>query len=379
MDMNINDMIEGCMKAIDNKMKNLNKLNIVVVGKTGVGKSTLINNIFRERLVATGIGAPVTAHMVKITKDGFPLCVYDTRGFELGQDSQNEIRNELLKTIKEGSDSGDINKAIHCVWYCVSAPSSRFEPQEIEWIKSFTEESRLYHIPVIIILTQAYDSDKAKELKKYIESINLDVIQVAPVLAEDQIINGLCVQKAYGLDTLIEIMQEALPDEIKDTLMSVQQANLKLKQKRAQAAVVAGAAAAAAAGATPIPFSDAVLLVPTEMTMLASITAIFGFDISKAVLTTLISSIIGTSGATFAGKAIVSNLLKLIPGGGSVIGGLISGTTASVMTTALGEAYIGVMTAMFKGEITAKDLETKQGKEKIYEMLKKELKKKRLA
>lgn len=376
MDININDLIDGCMMAIDKKMKNLNTLNIVIVGKTGVGKSTLINNIFRERLVETGTGAPITKHMVKITKAGFPLCIHDTRGFELGQDSQKEIRIELLKTIKEGSDSGDINKAIHCVWYCVSAPSSRFEPQEIEWIKSFTEESRLYHIPVVIILTQAYDTKKAEEMKKYIESINLDVVQVATVLAEDLTINGMCVQKAYGLDTLIEIMQEALPDELEDTLMSVQQANLKLKQKKAQAAVAAGAVAAAAAGAVPIPFSDAAILVPTEVTMLASITAIFGFDISKAVVTTLISSIIGTSGATFAGKALVSNVLKLIPGVGSLVGGAISGAAASMLTTALGEAYIGVMTAMFRGEITAKDLETRQGKQKMYEMFKEELKKK---
>lgn len=375
--MNINDLIGGCMKAIDAKMKNMNKLNIVILGKTGVGKSTLINSVFREEMANTGIGAPVTPHMVKKTKPGFPLCIYDTRGFELGQESQKEIRNELLKTIKEGSDSGDISKAIHCVWYCVSTPSNRFEPQEIEWIKSFTEESRFYRIPIIIILTQAYDKKKAQDMKKCIESENLDVIQVVPVLAQDMEINDEYCIPAYGLDTLIEIMQGALPNEIEDTLMSVQQANLKLKQQKAQAAVASGALAAAAAGAAPIPFSDCAVLVPVEMTMLVSITAIFGFDIPKAVLTTLISSIVGTSGATFAGKAIVSNLLKLIPGLGSLAGGAISGVTASVMTTALGEAYIGVMTAMFKGEITAKDLETKQGMQKMSEMFKNELMKKR--
>ena len=246
----------------------------------------------------------------------------------------------------------------------------------MEWIKAFTEESSIYHIPVIVVLTQAYGK-KAQEMKKYIESLNMHVIQVVPVLAEDMEINDEYCVKAYGLDTLIEIMQEALPNEMVDTLMSVQQVNLKLKQKRAPAAVAAGAVAAAAAGAAPIPFADAAVLVPTEITMLASITAIFGFDISKAVLTTLISSIVGTSGATFAGKAIVSNLFKLIPGLGTLAGGAISAATASTMTIALGEAYIGVMTAMFKGEITPKDLETKQGKQKITDMFKKELKQKR--
>lgn len=377
MDMNLNDLISGCMEAVENRMKNLNKLNIVIIGKTGVGKSTLVNSVFKEKMAETGNGAPVTAHLAKKTKPGFPLCLYDTRGFELGQESQKAIRDELMKTIKEGSDSGDINKAIHCIWYCVSTTSNRFEPQEIEWIRAFTEESRTYRIPIIVVLTQAYEKKNAQELKKYIESINLDVIQVVPVLAESKVLNDEYPIDAYGLDTLIEIMQKALPDEITDTLMSVQQVNLKLKQKRAQAAVVSGAMTAAAVAATPIPFSDVAVLVPTQVTMLVAITVIFGFDVSKAVLTTLISSIVGTRGTTFVGKTIVTNLLKMIPGLGILAGGAISAATAVTLTTALGEAYIGVMTAMFKGEIEPKDLETKGGKQKLAEMFKMELKKKR--
>ena len=377
MDINMNDLMDSCMKAVKKKMENLNGLNIIIVGKTGVGKSTLINSVFREELVKTGIGEPVTGHIQKITKPGFPLAIYDTRGFELGQDSQKEIRSEILEVIKKGSDSRDINQTIHCIWYCVSVPSNRFEQQETEWINNFVEESRTHHIPIIIILTQAYEVKKALEMKKAIESKNLNVIQVVPVLAQNYELNDEYCKEAYGLDTLIEIMQGALPEEIVDTLMNVQQANLKLKQKRAQAAVVSGTLAAAAMGAAPIPFSDAALLVPTEMTMLAAITAIFGFDISKTILTTLISSIVGTGGTTFAGRALVSNLLKAIPGVGTIVGGAISGTTAAALTTALGEAYIGIMTAMFKGEITAKDLETTQGKRKISELFKMELKKKR--
>ena len=33
-----------CINAINEKIKNLKNLNIIVVGKTGVGKSTLINS-----------------------------------------------------------------------------------------------------------------------------------------------------------------------------------------------------------------------------------------------------------------------------------------------------------------------------------------------
>ena len=78
-----------------------------------------------------------------------------------------------------------------------------------------------------------------------------------------------------------------------------------------------------------------------------------------------------------AGRTLVVNLLKMIPGVGSLTGGVISGATAALLTTALGEAYIALMTAMFNGEIKARDLETKEGQEKLNELFKEELEKKR--
>lgn len=38
-------------------------------------------------------------------------------------------------------------------------------------------------------------------------------------------------------------------------------------------------------GFIPIPFSDAALLVPTQVAMIASITTIFGIEVSKGLLT----------------------------------------------------------------------------------------------
>jgi uncharacterized protein (DUF697 family) len=117
------------------------------------------------------------------------------------------------------------------------------------------------------------------------------------------------------------------------------------------------------------------MLIPTEVTMMASITVIFGFDMDKSVLTSLVTTIVGTSGATLAGKTVVSNIFKLIPGLGSIAGGMISGATASLLTTALGEAYIGIMSAMFLGEIKENDLRTEEGKERFVNLFKGNLKK----
>lgn len=372
----LNNLVDECMQAISAQIGNLSTLNIVIVGKTGVGKSTLVNAIFREELATTGTGRPVTQRMCRYTKKDVPLAVYDTKGFELGRDAQQEVKEELLKTIRDGYETGDINKMIHCIWYCVSVTSSRFEEEEVQWIRDFTAQNQ-FQVPVIIVLTQAFSKKRAREMKDQIETENLDVIQILPVLAQDyDEFDGEYVVKAYGTDDLIEIMQKALPDELVDTLMYVQQANLKLKQKKAQAAVTTAAASAMAAATIPIPFSDAAMLVPIEVTMLASITVVFGFDFNKTMLTGLVSSIIGTSGTTLIGKTIVANLLKMIPGAGQIAGGVISGGTATLLTTALGEAYIGIMTAMYNGELETKDFETNSGKKELQKMFREQLKKK---
>lgn len=108
--------------------------------------------------------------------------------------------------------------------------------------------------------------------------------------------------------------------------------------------------------------------------MIASITVIFGFDVNKSILTALLSSTIGAGGATILGKTVVTNLIKLIPGAGTIVGGAISAGTAGVITAALGESYIGVMELVFKGEMKIDDLGNQKGKEIMTTMFKENLK-----
>lgn len=377
MEISIEKTAQDCINAISEKVRNLKTLNIIVAGKTGVGKSTLINSMFRENLAETGIGKPITQHMRKISKKGVPLNIYDTKGFELGKDAQKEVKKEILDTIKSGLAGTDVNKAVHCIWYCINTASNRVEPEEIEWLRDLARENTITEVPIIIVLTQSFSKPNAEAMKNLIEDENLDVVQVIPVLAQDFVVDEEYTKKAFGLDALLAVMTEVLPDELQDTLQNVQRASLKAKKLRAQTAVASATAAAFGEGFSPIPFADCALLIPTQVAMIAGITAIYGLDINKSIITAFVSSALGTGSATIAGQTIASNLLKLVPGAGTVLGGTISGATAGLITTALGEAYILLMEALYKGDLKEADLMTDVGKKKLKDLFKKKMKEKK--
>ena len=355
MDNNIEKIVKQCLDEINSKIKNLTRLNIMVIGKSGVGKSTLINSLFRGNFAETGLGRPVTKDIRKIEKADFPLAVYDTPGFELSDSQQREVKKEIIEIIDKGFRAQDINEAIHCIWYCINVNGNRtFDDSEIQWLREFTQSNT--SVPVMVILTQAYPRSKGLEMKSLVEKENLNIAKVVPVLAQPINFDDEYTAKAYGLESLLEIMSEALSPELQDTLQNLQKVSLEAKKKRARAAVAAAVTAAFGEGAAPVPFMDAFMIVPTQITMIATITVIFGIDVSKSLLTSFVTSVLGTAGATIAGRNIVSNVLKLIPGAGSVVGGTISGATAGLITTALGESYIKIMELVYLGELKKDDI-----------------------
>ncbi|UOS16444.1 50S ribosome-binding GTPase [Helicobacter pylori] len=63
-------------------------MNILLMGATGMGKSSLINALFGQEVAKVGIGKPVTQHLEKYVDEEKGLILWDTKGIE-AKDYQN--------------------------------------------------------------------------------------------------------------------------------------------------------------------------------------------------------------------------------------------------------------------------------------------------
>jgi uncharacterized protein (DUF697 family)/GTP-binding protein EngB required for normal cell division len=344
-------------KIIDEALEKIGQVNIIIAGKTGVGKSTLVNAVFKGNLAETGVGKPVTQTMKEYSKEGEPVHIFDTKGFELG--NALTIREELKSEIEKRKKLGDMKKQIHLAWFCISNDGKRVEKAEIEFINDLAKE-----IPVVVVLTKTLDT--SLEFYNIVKDECREATNVIRVLAQPYE-TPIGTIPAMGLEELIDHTYEIVPDIAKAALAASQKVNDSITKKAVDKIIAVAASSAAAIGATPIPFSDAVLLAPVQIGMMASITKVMKIDADRAFLTTLVSSAAGVLGATITGRAVVRGLIKLIPGAGSVIGGTISAVTASLLTTGMGYAYYNaVKTAIANGSTDANS---------VAEDFKKELKK----
>lgn len=332
----------GVMKmirdAIGGARKEIRTVNILIAGRTGLGKSTLINAVFRGRLAATGQGKPVTKEIRWITKKGIPLAICDTRGLEAKEFP--DIIDELMEEVRSRAGETDESKHVHIAWICVAEDSRRIEDADIELHERLAE-----HMPILGVITKARNDDG---FKAAVTGLLPKAANVVRVRAKSERLDDGHVIPSMGLNDLVEATAELIPEAFQRSFAAAQKVSLDNKKKSAHIAVAAAATAAVGVGAAPIPFADAVVLVPIQVGMLARISTVFEIDLSEGFLRTLVTAMVGTTGATLAGRAIVSGLLKLIPGVGSVVGGAIAATTAATLTTTLGEIYVAVLAALFE-------------------------------
>ena len=193
----------------------MNNLNLIVMGKTGAGKSTLINAVLEEDLAPTGMGQAVTKKNQVYTKKMLlplkkvnshsgdyamvskRLNMYDTVGLEIDNAITEKTLSETKKFIQRARLSETVDD-ITMVWLCVSNCSNRLEPCEIKLIREISVD---YEIPFMIVVTKCY-TDEPGGLETQIRN-ELPEIQLARVLAKTYKTRA-CSVEAYGIIDLLQ-------------------------------------------------------------------------------------------------------------------------------------------------------------------------------
>lgn len=346
---NYKQFVEDTFNGVKKVNKGLKKVNLLVVGKSGVGKSTLINTVFGEEIVHTGVGKPVTNQISLIEQEGFPVRIYDTVGFEIGSlgfDIRGVLKtlkgNPVQQLIKKVQATENQDDDIHVVWYVISGSGSRIEEAEISFIKWIIEQK----IPVILVLTKCYDLTEAKLLRKQIEQLVLDAKDAILVLAKES-----DNQSVFGIEELIQTTVDWLPEGLQTSFINSQEASVNIKHNEALKIVTGTMAANFGTGFTPVPGADAPVMMASQSMMITKITSIYGIDIDKQKIETALAGMLGVYAAMISGKAIAGGITKMIPGIGTIAGGLISGGVGMVITGALGFAYMELMELVLKGQV----------------------------
>ena len=333
--------------------------NIFILGKTGVGKSSLINIVFGGQEVAkVDEGEPVTQKIQEYRSPKYPLTIYDSKGLEL--EEFEKIKEETISFIQNKNSSENADDYIHLVWLCVARNSARFEDAEINLAKELT---KLPAVGVIVVLTKC-DSPNDPLTKEFLEKAK-EAFQGCTVLRtrveqkdHDDDGNLIKTKPDWGIDELIDTSLKLIPDSQKQAFtaaLKVQrvrkekeaayqyQCALQAKKEAAKKAINWATAAAATAAATPIPFSGSVAIMGVQAAMIAKISSLFGMNIMEGNLKSILSVILGPLLAKFLGKTVIAGFLKMIPGIGSVAGGLIDAGVASTVTILIGNLYIEVI------------------------------------
>lgn len=322
-----NELQEKFQKDFEAFKNSLATPNIMLLGQTGVGKSTLVNTIFGAELAKVSHTTSETRGFHRYCSTDNPINIIDSEGYELS--NAENFATTFSKYIKD--HASNINDQIHIVWYCISIANTRVLPYDIENISNLYNNHK---IPTAVVFTQCdNDSPEGTIAKQLGEEIMKHFDDKIPYF---QVSNNEEINKELEIKELIDwSINNLSSDNLKDAFIIAQKADLDKKYKAALKAASYFSASAAGVGAIPIPFSDASVLMPLQVAMTARIFLIFGIKVDA---TDVIKNLISSKFLSMLGRSLVGNILKFFPGIGSGVGAMINGAVASTITMSLGFA-----------------------------------------
>ena len=234
-----------------------NHYNILVLGRTGVGKSTLINVVLnlegnkaaKENPVKpeTGVDNENSSNSeetsipkskkkfvpLEYSSEKSSLVLLDSRGIEISKNYNIDIATEDIKQFIEERNglNSDPDKFIHCIWYLVTG--NRFEDDEGKYVKSLKSLYTNFGLPIIFVYTKAISEKESDLIKDRIEDFMEEKINFIPIIAREIEIKTkkkAIPIEAYGVfeeDGLIKISFDLAKKAIKSSYFNYMKNLLK--------------------------------------------------------------------------------------------------------------------------------------------------------
>lgn len=123
--------------------REVEKPAVLVIGRTGVGKSSIINAVLAENLAQAGVGVPVTDSFDLYSHESLLFDLYDSPGLEGGDSKGQAFVDETKKLLRQ------YRKKIRLIWYVVDAQGARLTNFEVATLKALPGKR-----PIIFVFTK---------------------------------------------------------------------------------------------------------------------------------------------------------------------------------------------------------------------------------
>lgn len=318
----------------------MDKGNVLVLGNSGVGKTTLINAVLGEHRGETSRGMKGTTQELKIYEsDDLPFRLIDSVGFEPSFVKQQQAIHAVKKWSSESET--DKKKEINEVWFCIDGTAGKLFPVTIKNLSSAIK--RWPSVPVIVVITKSFsEPDRKENIEMVTEAfdklkMSKRINSIIPVVASIFRLNEQAYAAPDGITDLIDTTNRLMPEAIKSAERDIQKFILQRKRVFAHGVVTAATAGGTTIGAVPIPIPDAGILAGVETAEISAIAKIYGIsndDIAKDFKKTIVE--MGTAG-TIAKQILVA--IKAIPGL-NIAAAAINAVVAGTIVAAVGEISV---------------------------------------